>query len=69
MSSQDTTVSDTLAVVQALKKHLKEPHCKHTIKSILQEGLKSKSAGLVAQTQRQQTQKPPEINLNGNYTK
>jgi hypothetical protein len=42
-SSQDTTVSDTLAVVMALKRHLKEDNCKHSIKSILREGLKSKA--------------------------
>ena len=29
---------------------------------------KNNSAGLVAQTQHQQMQKPPEVNLNGNYT-
>ena len=29
MSSQDTTVSDTLAVVKALRRHLKKDNCKH----------------------------------------
>lgn len=52
-SSQDTTVSDTLAVVMALKRHLKEDNCKHSIKSILREGLKSKAVGPAARRQQQ----------------
>jgi hypothetical protein len=51
MSSQDSTVADTLAVVTALRRHLKEDHCTHSIRYILRESLKNKSAGLAAQTQ------------------
>ena len=40
MSSEDSTVSDTLAVVRTLKRHLKETHCRHTIKNIMEEALK-----------------------------
>jgi hypothetical protein len=51
MSSQDTTVADTLAVVAALRRHLNEDNCTHSIKYILRESLKNNSAGLAAQTQ------------------
>lgn len=36
MSSQDTTVADTLAVVKALRRHLKEENCEHC-KKLLKE--------------------------------
>lgn len=47
---QDTTVADTLAVVEALRRHLKEDNCNHSIKSILRESLKSKSGLRPAKT-------------------
>jgi hypothetical protein len=53
MSSQDTTVTDTLPVVAALRRHLKEDNCKHSIKSILREGLKSKAVAPTGQQQQQ----------------
>ena len=52
MSSQeDSTVSDTLAVVKVLRKHMKEPHCKHDINAIMKEALGRKDGvRLVAET-------------------
>ena len=49
MSSQDSTIADTLAVVVALGRHLKEDNYTHSIKYILRESLKSKNAGFAAQ--------------------
>jgi len=46
----DTTFK-TLRVVNALYRHMAEKHCHHTYASIVKEALKSKSAGLAAQTQ------------------
>lgn len=48
MSSQDSTISDTLAVVKVLRKHMKEQHCNHDINTMMKEALGRKNGARLA---------------------
>jgi hypothetical protein len=45
MTEEDSVVTDTLRVVMTLRRHLDEAECKHTIRSILEEGLECIGTG------------------------
>lgn len=67
-AQQDNTVADTLAVVAALREHMNEKNCPHSIRHILREALKSKNAGAYDAPADNSRSNHQRSNLNGNYT-
>ncbi len=50
-SETQEDVNEVILIVQAIKRHLQEERCVHSIDTIVKEAFNSKCAGLAAQTQ------------------